>query len=153
MATTQFLFLPNVLYVVIFYVLYLTASPCSYQPYFKCNSVIVLILLCLAASFLQTQSVFGQHCVYMNRHKQQPMPVNWVIINFLARWQLAICFLNFYWDSYFLSKLSLSTVCLIMGIDKKNYSFCIFDTSNNHLKTDFCQKYQLKCIHTTLIIL
>ena len=44
-------------------------------------------------------------------------------------------------------------ISLIVGIDKENYGFPNFHTSNNHLKTGFCWKYQLKCIHFALIML
>ena len=37
---------------------------------------------------------------------------------------------------------------LIVGIKKENYGFQNFHTSNNHLNTGFCQKYQLECIYT-----
>ena len=43
--------------------------------------------------------------------------------------------------------MSLSTVVLNSRIDKERYGFPNFHTFNNHLKTNFCWKYQLKCIH------
>ena len=42
---------------------------------------------------------------------------------------------------------------LIAEIDLENYGFWNFQTSNNHLKIGSCRKYQLKCIHITLITL
>ena len=36
------------------------------------------------------------------------------------------------------NSVSLSTVVLNSRIDKENYGFPNFHTSNNHLKTDFC---------------
>ena len=40
----------------------------------------------------------------------------------------------------------------MVGINQENYGFWIFYTSTNHLKTDFCQKHQFECIHTTVVI-
>ena len=41
----------------------------------------------------------------------------------------------------------------VVQINKENYGFPNFHTSNNHLKTGFSQKYQLKCFYITLIML
>ena len=46
--------------------------------------------------------------------------------------------------------ISLSTVVLIVGINKEIYSLQDY---HNQFKEGFCRKYQLKCIHTALIML
>ena len=49
--------------------------------------------------------------------------------------------------------ISLIMVVLDSRVWQGNHSFPNFHTSNNHLKTDFCWKYQLKCIPIALIML
>lgn len=46
--------------------------------------------------------------------------------------------------------LSFYVFCPYMPL---NYDFRIFHTSNNHVKTGFCQKYHFKCIHIAVATL